>query len=115
MSALKLSPLQHVFSLFAALFIAATLFAGAAATAQTRGTAPTYRAELTQPAAAVRMAAAGIVWSCEGNACTAPRSNSRPAIVCARLVREAGPVASFAVAGTAMSATDLERCNAAAN
>jgi hypothetical protein len=113
MSFLKLSPLQHVVSLVAAIFIASFVLIGTAAQAQTNG--PTYRAELAQPAAQARMAASGVVWSCTGNACTAPRSNSRPAIVCARLAREAGVLTSFAVAGTAMSATDLERCNAAAN
>lgn len=115
MSSQRLSPLYRLFSLFAAIFIAGTLFAGAAANAQTRANGPTYRAELSQPAGQASMAAAGVVWSCDGNACTAPRSNSRPAIVCARLVREAGTLTSFTVAGTAMSATDLERCNAAAN
>ncbi len=115
MPSLRLSPLHHLFSLFAAIFIAGTLFAGAVASAQTRTNGPAYRAELAQPASATRMAAGGVVWTCAGNACTAPRSNSRPAIVCARLVREAGAVTSFAVAGTAISATDLDRCNASAS
>jgi hypothetical protein len=115
MPSLKLSPFHHLISLFAAIFIAATLFAGAAANAQTRTGGPTYRAELAQPVADTRVVAGGVLWSCAGNACTAARATSRPAIVCARLVREAGAVTSFAFGGTAMSATDLERCNAAAN
>lgn len=115
MFSIRLSPLQHLVSLVAAVLIANLLVLGTAAQAQNRANGPTYRAELAQPAAQPRMAAAGVVWTCEGSACTAPRTNSRPAIVCARLVREAGTVASFTVAGTPMSASDLERCNAAAN
>jgi hypothetical protein len=115
MTSLRLSPLHHLFSLFAAIFIAGALFSGAAANAQSRTNGPTYRAELAQPAAASRIAASGVVWSCEGNACTAARSNSRPAIVCARLVRATGAVTSFAFAGAALSAEEIARCNAAAN
>lgn len=115
MFSLRLSPAYHLFSLVAAIIIASFLTLGTAVSAQTRVSGPTYRAELAQPASTARMAAAGVVWTCDGNACTAPRSNSRPAIVCARLVREAGVLTSFAVSGTAMSASDLERCNAAAS
>ncbi len=115
MSTLRLSPLQHFVSLFAALFIAATLFTGAAVNAQTRTSGPTYRAELAQPVAEAQIVASGVVWSCTGTACTAARATSRPVMVCARLVREAGAVTSFTVSGTALSAIDLERCNAAAN
>lgn len=115
MSTLRLSPLQHFVSLFAALFIAATLFTGAAVNAQTRTNGPTYRAELVQPASATRIITGTVLWSCTGTTCTAARATSRPAIVCARFVREVGAVASFAVNGTAMAAEDLARCNAAAN
>lgn len=115
MFSLRLSPLHHVFAVIAAVLAASFMLIGTAASAQVRANGPTYRAELAQPAAAARLAAAGVVWNCEGNACSAPRSNSRPAIVCARLVREAGALTSFSFAGTPLSANDLERCNAAAN
>lgn len=115
MSSLRLSPLHYVFSLFAAVVLASFLLVGTASQAQTRTNAAVYRAELAQPATTARLAAGGVVWTCAGNACTAPRSNSRPAIVCARLAREAGTLSSFAVSGAAISGSDLERCNAAAN
>jgi hypothetical protein len=75
---------------------------------------PYYRAELAAPAAAKgQTLAGGIVWKCADNACAAPKGTSRPAIVCARLAKEVGTVASFTVAGKALEAEDLARCNAA--
>jgi hypothetical protein len=115
MSPLRLSPFQHLISFAGAIAIAGSLFASAAATAQARPAGPTYRVELAQPAASRQVAAAGVIWTCEGTACTAPRSNSRPAIVCARLAREAGAVTSFSASGAALPADQLARCNAAAN
>jgi hypothetical protein len=115
MSPIRLSPLQHLISFAGAIGIATALLAGAAASAQTNGNGPAYRAELVQPAANAQVLASGVVWRCEGTSCTAARATSRPAIVCARLAREAGPVASFAVAGQALPAEQLARCNAAAN
>jgi hypothetical protein len=112
MAPIRLSPLQHLISFAGAVVIATTLIAGAAS-AQTNG--PAYRAELVQPAAAPQMLASGVLWRCEGAVCTASRATSRPAIVCARLVREAGPVASFSVAGQPLPADQLARCNAVAS
>ncbi len=113
MSALQLSPLQHLVSFSGAVAIAAALFSAAAATAQP-APAPAFSAELATAPAQSQLVAAGAIWRCAGATCTAPRNNSRPAIVCARLAREAGTLASFAVAGTPMDAAALARCNAAA-
>lgn len=73
---------------------------------------PYYRAELAAPAKAAKPIAGGMVWSCSQNACTSGKGTSRPAIVCARLVKEVGPVASFTAAGKALEADDIARCNA---
>lgn len=113
MNALRLSPLQHVASFGAAVLIAATLLVGAEAQAQSRSGA-FYSATLAAPADAPRTIAGGVVWNCAGTDCSAPRGTSRPAIMCARLVREVGPVSSFTANGEALDATALERCNAAA-
>lgn len=113
MSTLKLSPLHHLVSLVAALFVTATLFYGAAANAQTRG--PAYSAELAQPAAEARFVVDAQLWNCAGSQCTAGAATSRPAVVCARFVREAGAVTSFVANGRALEAADLERCNRSAN
>jgi hypothetical protein len=114
MNAIRLSPAQHVFSFAGAVAIAATLFLGAAAEAQTQAPGHTYRAELAQPVAQQQVIAGGVLWRCEGTTCTAQRSNSRPAIVCARLARETGQMVRFMTSGEALPAEQLSRCNAVA-
>ena len=112
MSPLRLSPVHHVFSAFAAVFITVMLFAGAAANAQTR--TAYYTAEMAQPADPARFIAANVAWTCAGTTCTAPRGTSRPAIICARVVREAGAVTRFVANGQELDAEALARCNAVA-
>jgi hypothetical protein len=71
-----------------------------------------YRAELTAPAATPgHTLAGGLVWKCAETACAAPKGTSRPAIVCARLAKEVGPVTNFTAGGKALEAEDLARCN----
>ena len=72
-----------------------------------------YRAELTAPAtSAGHTLAGGLVWNCAETACAAPKGTSRPAIVCARLAKQVGDVATFTAGGKALEAEDLVRCNA---
>jgi hypothetical protein len=71
-----------------------------------------YRAELAAPAAKTSAVAGGLVWKCADTACAAAKGTSRPAIVCARLVREVGPVSAFIAGGKALEAEELARCNA---
>jgi hypothetical protein len=71
-----------------------------------------YRAELTAPAASGQTLAGGLVWQCAETACAAPKGTSRPAIVCARLAKEVGPVSTFTAGGKSLEAEDLARCNA---
>ncbi len=99
-------------SIAALAFSAAALGAIAVpAFAVARDSAPYYRAELAAPAAEAKVIAGGMLWSCEGTECTAPKDNSRPLIVCKRLVGETAPVKKFMAAGKEMSAEDLARCN----
>ena len=72
-----------------------------------------YRAELTAPATTGHTLAGGLVWKCADTACAAPKGTSRPAIVCARLAKEVGPVSTFTAGGKALEAEDIARCNAA--
>jgi hypothetical protein len=113
MNALRLSPLQHFASMAGAIVIVASLFAGAAATAQPLS--GFYSATLNAAPAEPRTVAGGVVWACEGTSCTAPRGTSRPAVICGRLVRELGPVASFTANGEAFDAAALARCNGTAS
>ncbi|MGN6499898.1 MAG: CC_3452 family protein [Tsuneonella sp.] len=70
-----------------------------------------YRAELAAPAAEARPIAAGVAWFCNDDSCAATKGTSRPVIVCARLVKEVGPVASFTAGGEALDAEQLAKCN----
>ena len=72
-----------------------------------------------QPAAkpeAAKLVLRDTIWSCGDSGCAAAtRSNSRPAIVCAVLVKEVGALRSFSAGGRALSAEQLEKCNARAD
>lgn len=113
MNALRLSPAQRLLSFAGAVGIAVSLLSGAAADAQPRSGA-FYSATLATAAEAPRTVAGGVVWSCAGTDCSAPRGTSRPGVMCARLVREVGAVTAFTANGEALDAAALERCNASA-
>ncbi len=71
-----------------------------------------FRAELAAPAAQARPIAGGVVWRCAETSCTAPRTGTRPLRMCRELHQELGQIVSFEVAGAALTAEDLARCNA---
>ncbi|TCJ39748.1 hypothetical protein [Parafrankia sp. BMG5.11] len=71
-----------------------------------------YRAELAAPAAKASAISGGVAWKCAETECAAGKGTSRPAIVCARLVKAVGPVNTFTAGGKALDAEDLARCNA---
>ena len=87
------------------------LHVGEHAPAHAGETGPFYRAELAAPAAEARPIAAGVAWFCNDDSCAATKGTSRPVIVCARLVKEVGPVASFTAGGEALDAAQLAKCN----
>ena len=98
------------------LAIAAILtaaFASAPGHSQSRQ-ASEYRAELATPASSNRLVVRDTVWRCAGGTCTAGKSNSRPAIACAALAREAGTLRSFTAEGSPLAPEELEKCNARA-
>jgi hypothetical protein len=96
--------------------LAVTLAGGAAAlpAVATAAGGAYYRAELANPAPKGKFVARGVVWSCEGTNCVGARGTSRPLMMCASLVREAGEVKGFVADGKALEAEDLARCNGAA-
>jgi hypothetical protein len=55
-----------------------------------------------------------IVWSCGPAACQGSTEESRPLVLCQSLAKRAGRIDSFLVDGQALSAAELDRCNAAA-
>ena len=85
---------------------ALTLFAAPA-------TAATYSATLSTPTSG-RFIARDIVWNCGPAACQGATDESRPAVLCQSLAKQAGRVDSFLVDGRALASADLDRCNASA-
>jgi hypothetical protein len=73
-----------------------------------------YRAEPAATTVAGRIVARDMVWRCGPADCVAPKGSSRPAVVCAVLVREVGPLRSFSADGQPLAAEELEKCNARA-
>ena len=72
---------------------------------------PHYRAQLVSTPTAARLVVRDLLWRCAAGGCVSGKSNSRPAIDCAALAREAGEVRSFIAEGRALSADELEKCN----
>ena len=89
--------------------LAATAIALAAAPAA----AASYSATLTQPLTS-KFIARDIVWSCGPAACQGATDESRPAVLCQGLAKRAGKIDSFLVDGRALSAAELDKCNASA-
>jgi hypothetical protein len=88
------------------LFPALALIAAPAA-------ASSYSATLATPANG-RIIAGDIVWSCGAAACRGATDESRPAVICQSLARQAGKVGSFTADGRVFTPAELDKCNAAA-
>jgi hypothetical protein len=84
---------------------------GTAATAETGGF---YAMTLANPVAEARPIVRGQLFSCDGASCVAGQGPSRPAVVCASVAREFGPLTAFSAGGTAFDADALAKCNARA-
>ena len=52
-----------------------------------------------------------VVWSCNGTQCTAPAQDSRPAIVCRKVVQKFGPLTRFTSPAGELDADALAKCN----
>jgi hypothetical protein len=76
--------------------------------------APYYQAQPEVAPAQPRFVARDNVWRCADGACVSDRTASRPAVVCAGLVRQVGALRSFAVEGRAFDPAELTACNARA-
>jgi hypothetical protein len=65
-------------------------------------------------AASGRFITRDIVWNCGPAACQGATDESRPLVLCQSLAKHAGRLDSFIVDGRALSAAELDRCNASA-
>ena len=98
---------------FAAIAVLGTAASFGVTTAPAHAaTSAFYEAQLATPAEAKRTEIQnGVVWKCAGADCRGTEGQSRPEVVCARLVRKVGPLAGFAVQGEALDAAALAKCN----
>jgi hypothetical protein len=94
------------------MFRSLLILSALAATA-TPAIGASYSAKLATPTTE-RFIARDIVWACGADACQGATDEGRPAVLCQSLARHAGRVDSFLVDGQALSAADLEKCNASA-
>ena len=70
-----------------------------------------HRATLAAPVEKQRYILRGTVWFCEGTACVAGKTRSRPANTCARLARKVGTVTVFTTRDEPLDADGLAHCN----
>ena len=94
--------------MFRSLLIATTAMIAAAPVG-----AATYSARLSAPASG-HIIARDMNWACAGQSCQGATDESRPAVLCQALAKQAGRLESFAVDGRAFSDSELGKCNASA-
>lgn len=105
------SPLTNVVIAAAALLGTAASF-GATATPARAAPGSFYEAQLAAPLAGAKTEIqSGVAWKCAGDACRGSQGTSRAEIVCARLARKFGEVASFTAKGATLDAEALAKCN----
>lgn len=98
-------------SRFASVLVAAIALSAAPALAQsTSGYAATPMAAPERASFITR----SVLWHCTDSVCTAPKTGSRPEIMCELAVKEVGKLSAFTVDGTALDDDKLAKCNARA-
>ena len=90
--------LRPLFAFAAIALTAAPAFAG------------NYSAKTAVPASG-RIIGRDIVWSCGPDACQGSTNESRPAVICQSLAKQAGHIDSFIADGRAFTAAELDKCN----
>ena len=92
---------------FAAIFTAAALLAAPAV-------AGSYSAKPTTAPATAKLIGKDISWTCGPEGCKGSTDASRPLVICQDLAKRAGRIESFTANGQALSAAELDKCNASA-
>lgn len=96
-------------SVAAALVASTTLIGATAAQAQSK---PYYVATPVAAPARMSIITRSTPWRLQGASFVAAQAPERPAILCQLVAYQTGPLASFSVAGTAVDAGALAKCNA---
>jgi hypothetical protein len=92
---------------FATILTAVTLIAAPAM-------AGSYSAKPIAAPATTKIIGKDISWVCGPDACQGSTDASRPLVLCQDLAKRAGPLQSFVADGRALSADQLDKCNASA-
>ena len=96
----------------AAAFVGTVLSFGATASPAHAAGGSFYEVQLAAPLASAKTEVlSGVAWKCDGATCRGSQSTSRAEIVCARVARKLGAVASFSAKGEALDAEGLAKCN----
>lgn len=98
----------RILSLAAALATSVALVAPMTAHAQAAGY---YTATPVAAPAKASVITSGTLWKCNGGVCTAAKSTQRDVIMCQMVVQRVGALSAFTVAGTALDADSLAKCN----
>jgi len=110
-STLRRSPLSQLAVISLALVGTVASFTATTAPAYA-ATSGYYQVQLASPVTGTaRDIQNDVAWKCEGETCRGTEGNSRAEVVCARLARKFGVVATFAVKGEALDAEALAKCN----
>ena len=90
------------------------LLIAAAALASSPAIAGSYSAKPVAAPAKSKIVGRDIAWTCGPGACQGSTDSSRPILLCQDLAKRAGRIESFAADGRALSAAELDKCNASA-
>ena len=98
---------------FAAAALVGTVLSFGATTSPVQAAAPAfYEVQLATPLAGTKTEIQNdVAWKCDGATCRGSQGTSRAEVVCARLARKVGEVASFTARGETLDAEGLAKCN----
>ena len=96
----------------AAAFVGTVLSFGATTSPAQAAATSFYEVQLAAPFDGARTTVLNdVAWKCEGATCRGSQGTSRAEVVCARLARQVGEVASVTAKGETLDAEGLAKCN----
>ena len=100
------------FAFVAAALVGTALSFGATTTPAYAASGAFYEVQLAAPVDGAKTTILNdVAWKCDGATCRGNQGNSRAEVVCARLARKIGEVASFTAKGETLDAEGLAKCN----
>jgi hypothetical protein len=106
------SSLSQLALVAAAIFGTALSFGATTSPAHAAAAGSYYEVQLAAPLAGAKTTVVSdVAWTCDGATCRASEGSSRAEVVCARVARKLGEVASFSAKGETLDAQGLAKCN----